>query len=230
MIRLRMLFFFLLVFLAAMYCSVSLADTVYLKNGRSINGLIKNEDAQALQIEVSSGTITLDKDAVVNINRSTFEQAQDLRMQWQRTRQMEQVNKAPEQNLPRSVDFSKSGGHIMVNAEFNHDVSANLLLDTGASLIVVSRQIGERLGLNMDDNKDLIPLRMANGNIAYAKRFFLKHVRVDRVDAENVEAAALRENDPDTKVGDGLLGMSFLNKFNFKVDYSREQLILEKRS
>jgi predicted aspartyl protease len=54
-------------------------------------------------------------------------------------------------------------------------------------------------------------------------------VKVENVEAEDVPAAVLTEAITRPGYEDGLLGMSFLNRFTFKVDYNSGKLILERR-
>ena len=56
----------------------------------------------------------------------------------------------------------------------------------------------------------------------------LGSVGVQDSEVENIEAAILPEEDSASIPEDGLLGMSFLKKFNFKIDQKNDKLILEK--
>jgi len=51
---------------------------------------------------------------------------------------------------------------------------------------------------------------------------------VQGVEAKGVGAVVLPEGAAFTRGEDGLLGMSFLRKFNFKIDHTTKKLILEK--
>ena len=53
-------------------------------------------------------------------------------------------------------------------------------------------------------------------------------LEVQGVVAKKVEAAVLLDDTGGLGFGDGLLGMSFLKKFNFKVDQREKKLTLEK--
>jgi clan AA aspartic protease (TIGR02281 family) len=103
-----------------------------------------------------------------------------------------------------------------------------LLLDTGASVIVLSYNIGKRLGIDSYAGGNIVQLQMGDGRIINAKYILLESVNVQGVEADNVGAAVLLEDTPDMAFKDGVLGMSFLNRFNFKIDQSKKQLILEK--
>ena len=71
-------------------------------------------------------------------------------------------------------------------------------------------------------------MKIADGRTVLAIPVMLDTVRIGDAHAENVQAAVLAESLPQQGF-DGLLGMSFLSRFNFQVDYANKKLILEKR-
>ena len=60
------------------------ADTLYLKNGRNIKGLIKSEDAENVNLEVNSGSVKFSKKQIERIVRSTPEEAESIRQRWEK--------------------------------------------------------------------------------------------------------------------------------------------------
>jgi len=90
------------------------------------------------------------------------------------------------------------------------------------------RNIAEELGINLDNIKPDMKATVADGRQVDAKRIVLENVKVENVEADNVEAAVLLGEEGGVDIGDGLLGMSFLSKFNFKIDNKDKKLILEK--
>jgi len=209
------------------------ADTIYLKNGRSIEGIIKSEDEDSIKLDIGIGTVGFKKSEIERITRSSEDESEQLRQNWERRRQeterkLEEEAKMREQQ-PKRVEVSQEKGHIFVNALLNKKVSVQLLMDTGASAIVLTHKIGEQLGINTDNRKkDIVKLQLADGRKIDAKYISLKSVTVQGVEATNVDAAVLLDDVGDNNFKDGVLGMSFLNKFNFKVDQNNKQLILEK--
>ena len=98
--------------------------------------------------------------------------------------------------------------------------------------MVLSKEIGKRLGINSDavdseDKAGMITMTLADGNKTQAKYVRLESVKVEGAEVENVGAAVLLEDQAKSGFNDGLLGMSFLNKFNFKVDRENNRIVLE---
>ena len=122
----------------------------------------------------------------------------------------------------RSVRIRKRpDGHFMVHTEAN-GVLMQMLVDTGASTVVLRPEDGRLLGLEMDKLRYVVPVQTANGT-TYAASVHLKTLSVGKIKMNNVEAlvakrGALREN---------LLGMSFLNRLN-SYEFSGEYLTLRK--
>jgi clan AA aspartic protease (TIGR02281 family) len=208
------------------------ADIVYLKNGRNIEGIIKSEDENGIKLNIGFGTVSFRKDEIERIERSSPEESDILRKQWE-IRKLETEEKLKKERLtkerePKRLDILQELGHIIVNATLNKKTAVQLLLDTGASVIVLSYNIGKRLGIDSYAGGNIVQLQMGDGRIINAKYILLESVNVQGVEADNVGAAVLLEDTPDMAFKDGVLGMSFLNRFNFKIDQSKKQLILEK--
>jgi aspartyl protease family protein len=122
----------------------------------------------------------------------------------------------------RSVRIRKRpDGHFMVRTEAN-GVSLSMLVDTGASTVVLRPEDGQRLGFDVDDLRYSVPVQTANGT-TYAASVRLQTLSVGKIKLNDVEAlvakrGTLREN---------LLGMSFLNRLN-SYEFSGEYLTLRK--
>lgn len=110
----------------------------------------------------------------------------------------------------------------------NNKVETTMVLDTGASLVLVTRGVAKNLGIKLDNLKPDIKIRVADGRTVDASRIVLKNVRVEDCEAHNIDAVVLMSDRGDFGFRDGLLGMSFLKNFNFKIDHKDKKLILEK--
>ncbi len=102
------------------------------------------------------------------------------------------------------------------------------MVDTGASLVIITKPTAKKLKIDIDKEGTPIQLQVADGRKIEAKYIVLESVRIAKVEARNVEAAVLMDDRQDFGFKDGLLGMSFLRHFNFKFDYDNDKLILEK--
>jgi clan AA aspartic protease (TIGR02281 family) len=207
------------------------ADILYLKNGRSIEGIIKSEDSQNIELEVSGGTVKFDKNQIERIVKTSHRELESLRQKWEtQKRGVEEKitsQRMEEESKPREVKFSKESRGIVLSVTLNKKVEATLILDTGASLIMLRRDIAGELGINLDRVTPDMKVQLADGRQVNAKHIVLDNVKVENVEAKNVEAAILLEETGSLGF-DGLLGMSFLNRFNFRIDQKEKKLILEK--
>jgi clan AA aspartic protease (TIGR02281 family) len=224
------LIFFLLFILTAK----AEADTVYLKNGRTIEGIIKSETKDSVELDIGFGSVGFNKNEVERIYKSKPDETEAIRQKWGNDKIKREARIKEERRKielqPKQIEVSRESGHIFVAAKLNKKIDVNLLMDTGASMIMLTRDTAERLGIKTDSGsaKDIIQLQVADGRKVNGKIVVLDSVNVQGVEVKNVEAAVLFEDIGDTSFKDGLLGMSFLNRFNFKVDYKSGKLTLEK--
>jgi len=207
------------IFLFSFYAAAQ-ADTLYLKNGRTLEGIIKREDAGLVELEVGFGTITFEKSQLKEIRRSTPQEAKAIKRDWEK-------KKVELERAPKSIGFSSRQDAIVVGARLNNRADCLLILDTGASVTVLQKNIAAGLGIDLERVKPDAKLTLADGRQVNAKRIILDSVQVENVEAKNVEAAIMLEEAGVTDFSDGLLGMSFLKNFKFQVDHQQGKLILE---
>lgn len=125
-----------------------------------------------------------------------------------------------------TIDFNEYGLGIMVDAVLNNAVRANLIVDTGASVVMLSKEIADKLGLYFTHNDSAAMLvTLADGNKVKANPAILDSVKVGDVEVKNVRAAVLQNSKATQE--DGLLGMSFLENFLMRIDAKSNKLILE---
>jgi clan AA aspartic protease (TIGR02281 family) len=208
------------------------ADTVYLKNGRSIEGVVKYENADFVELEVFGGTVKFSNPEINRIERAPLEDNAFIRDKWQRQKQESEKRlleqRQREEKKPKNVSFSSDGRGIVVPALINKKLEADLILDTGASFVTLKKDVAEKLGLNLDNVKTEMEMILADGRRIKAKLVVLDSLSAQGVEVDKVEAVILTEEMERLDFGDGLLGMSFLKRFNFKIDQKEKKLILEK--
>ncbi|MBL7072073.1 MAG: retroviral-like aspartic protease family protein, partial [Candidatus Omnitrophica bacterium] len=124
------------------------------------------------------------------------------------------------------ASYIPDGNHVIVDALINGRASARLMVDTGASIVIISKAVALRLGLEYDDIQNEIDIVMADSSVSKARPVILDSVKVGDAKVEKVQAAIIESAD----IGgvEGLLGMSFLSNFIIKFDSSRNELILER--
>ena len=88
----------------------------------------------------------------------------------------------------------------------------------------LTKSIADRLEIDPSDSREG-KFSLADGSIIKSKVIIIKSVKVGNSTAYDV-AAAVTDQSPGAGI-DGLLGMSFLNNFNIRVDVANERLILE---
>jgi len=123
------------------------------------------------------------------------------------------------------IDCKLFGNHVIVVAVLNGKVDATLLVDTGASLVSISKDVASRLGVDYDSIKTTIDLILADGKKITAKPIVLNLVKVGEATVKDVPTV-ICENSPGAGV-DGLLGMSFLSNFVMSVDAASNSLVLD---
>ncbi len=225
----RMKIFFRVLISAVIFSNIGFtslfADIISLKNGRQIEGLIVSEDLNSLQLDVGSGSVTFEKKDILNIKKTGFEQSEIIRKKWQNSKLRAEAAKSEKLAQPKKVNIEQDKGHMILNVIINGKVRADLILDTGATFVVLSSKVADELGVNLaKENKEIL-LQVADGRKISAKLIVLKSFRCEGVQAENIEAAVMPYG---VDIGDGVIGMSFLKLFNFKVDYSKNKLTLER--
>jgi clan AA aspartic protease (TIGR02281 family) len=119
------------------------------------------------------------------------------------------------------VDLFRRHELWLAEVTLNERVRKNLVIDSGASFILISQQTAKELGLTIDENTPFIPGTTVSGTIL-TPLVTLRSVKVGDAAAENVEAVIY--NMPGSQ--DGLLGNSFLNKFRVVLDAINSKMVL----
>lgn len=117
------------------------------------------------------------------------------------------------------------GDNIIVPVTINGRGPVRLLLDTGASTVTLSRALAARLGINWRDGVK-ITATLADGQSTVGYTVLLRSVAVGDFSAANVRAIVL-EQPPATGI-DGLLGMSYLQRFILRIDAANKKFVMKK--
>jgi clan AA aspartic protease (TIGR02281 family) len=114
------------------------------------------------------------------------------------------------------IPVGRSGQTISVSASIN-GVPGRFLLDTGATFVAMKRSFAQRAKVDVDEGSS-VRLATANG-IIEARRGRAHTVALKRLAAQNI--AVVVQTDDRATYGnkiDGLLGMSFLSRFDVTID------------
>jgi clan AA aspartic protease (TIGR02281 family) len=115
-----------------------------------------------------------------------------------------------------------SGGNFLVDVLLNGRVKARLMLDTGASFITLSEEIGQKLGVFNSGASAEMRFNTAGGE-EWMPLVALKTVNAGNAQSQLVEASIAKH----LKDIDGLLGMSFLGDYRFEIDRTNKRLTLK---
>lgn len=107
----------------------------------------------------------------------------------------------------------------------NGKVSAYFLVDTGATLTMISRATAKELGIDLEKRIPTIPMQTVAG-IANVPVIILDSISVGGMEVKNLTVAVY---DPPDPYNTGLLGLNFLSNFRIEVDMKEGVLVLEKR-
>ncbi|MDT3779788.1 retropepsin-like aspartic protease [Nitrospira sp. MA-1] len=123
-----------------------------------------------------------------------------------------------------TIPLTKSGGSFIVPVVLNQERSAQLIVDTGASMTVLSNQVAIDLGILGTTDNELLTVNTAGGSVQVNMNY-LSSISVGTAQATNV-AVALHDLPDIPEHIEGLLGMSFLKHFLVTLDAEHAQLIL----
>ncbi len=110
-------------------------------------------------------------------------------------------------------------GHFVARTELN-GFAMTMLVDTGASTVVLRPADAQKLGIDVDRLRYSVPVQTANGT-TYAAAIKLKRVAVGSIQFNEIDALVAKPG----ALRDSLLGMSFLNRLK-SYEFSGDLLTL----
>lgn len=126
----------------------------------------------------------------------------------------------------QEIPLRRVGNSFIVSVRINDAVTADFLLDTGCSDILLNADLMARLKLSQDQFLGRVQSSIADGSSMEVQRINLQSVQVGSFTLSNVPASAqVNQTREDAPL---LLGMSFLRHFHFSIDISSGNLILER--
>lgn len=123
-----------------------------------------------------------------------------------------------------TIPLERIGGSFVVQVNLNQERTAHLIVDTGASMTVLSTNIAIDLGILGTTDTELLTVNTAGGSVQVNMNY-LSSLTVGNAQAHNV-AVAIHDLPDIPEQIEGLLGMSFLKHFLITLDAEHARLIL----
>lgn len=123
-----------------------------------------------------------------------------------------------------AVALRRARGNWLAEVRLNDTRTAHFVVDTGASLCVISPEVAADLGVRPGPRAETVPMQVVGG-VTAGPRVSLASVRTGGAEAEDV-AAVIHAIGPGI---DGLLGNSFLGRFTVTLDPDKGVLLLRPR-
>ena len=125
----------------------------------------------------------------------------------------------------QTLKFNPQDPVIVVNARIKASIVtiARLVLDTGASYVVLPWKLTEALGIEIDPAKTIQTTTATT--VETVPKVVIPEISVLGKVAKDVESI-VKDLPPESPV-DGLLGLSYLKNFKLEIDFKRGELTLE---
>lgn len=123
------------------------------------------------------------------------------------------------------IKFNPLSSVIIIEAVIRADSKtlARLIVDTGASRVMIPRRLAEAIGFTIDP-KNVVQTITAS-KVEEAPVVIIPEINALGKTVKNVEA--LIKDLPQEATVDGLLGLSFLKHFKMSIDFRKGELNLE---
>jgi clan AA aspartic protease (TIGR02281 family) len=117
--------------------------------------------------------------------------------------------------ISEKIPLRREGNSYYVTVTVNGDHTVEMVLDTGASSIVLPYKTAMDCGVKVDNSAIAVQMVVASGAKFKSKLVTLDSVRVGKFSAEKVECLVLP---PEATNAPILLGMTYLGRFNFTIN------------
>jgi aspartyl protease family protein len=118
---------------------------------------------------------------------------------------------------------SRGGNTLQLDVSFNGKHTEEMMLDSGASLITLPHKLAEQMDIAPAEDAPVLTMVLADGRQVEGRMIQIPEVRVGRFIATNVPAAVMPPSLPNAEP---LLGMSYLQNFQFHIDPKAKKLTM----
>ncbi len=122
------------------------------------------------------------------------------------------------------VPFTRRGNRILVEGIVNGRSTIKFILDTGADLTIIPRSLVQQSGISVDSSTT-VPVTGIGGTV-FRPLVKIDSLKVGEAEVRNLDVIVSEDA---SLSGQGLLGGDFLGQFLVGIDYTENQLILERR-
>jgi clan AA aspartic protease (TIGR02281 family) len=128
---------------------------------------------------------------------------------------VKKLEKLEQAVISEKIPLRREGNSYYAIVIINGKPPQEMILDTGASSVVLPYNVAIECGLKPDESTATVIATVADGSKVKSKLLQLDSVRVGKFSAEHVECVVLP---PEVKNAPTLLGMTFLSRFNFSIN------------
>ena len=114
----------------------------------------------------------------------------------------------------------KGDGHYWGRALVNNKATVEFMVDTGASVVALTKRDAQRLGVLPDKHEFVEPVRTAGG-VVNGAFVVIDSIKLNQVHIRNVDAMVLPEG-----LDQSLLGMSFLREL-YSYEFRGNRMIIQ---
>jgi len=220
---------------------------IYLKNNGRIEGVIMEESAGGVVVDVGYGTVSISASDIKHITYPSGEERERAERGWRAHADREGMSADEKEAMERGIrlraeeslklkgEMGVKGAEvkfadksrIKVGATLNDKVQARFIVDTGAPMVYIKPAIAARLFATERKGQERIRVRWLDGTETSGTPVVLRSIKVGDAEARNVKAVISQMPDFFDRDADGLIGMTFLNRFNVTIDANNNKLILE---